>query len=82
MNFQYLNDALFEDYPRTHKGAKHPLADKTLNLVWLKVPDTKTYEKVADQVERAYADSTPSVKCETASSGVALLIAATESSSI
>ena len=51
MNFQYLNDALFEDYPRTHSGAKHPLADKTLNLVWLRVPDTKTYEKVADQVE-------------------------------
>ena len=74
MNFQYLNDALFEDYPRTHKGDKHPLADKTLNLVWLRVPDTKTYEKVADQVERAYADSTPSVKCETASSGVAAFL--------
>ena len=74
MNFQYLNDALFEDYPRTHSGDKHPLADKTLNLVWLRVPDTKTYEKVADQVERAYADSTPSVKCETASSGVAAFL--------
>jgi putative ABC transport system permease protein len=74
MNYQYLNDALFEDYPRTHKGAKHPLADKTLNLVWLKVPNTKTYEKMADQVERAYANSTPSVKCETASSGVAAFL--------
>ncbi len=71
MNFQYLNDALNEDYPRTHNGQKHPLAEKSLNLVWLRVPDTKAYEKVADQVERAYADSTPSVKCETASSGVA-----------
>ena len=71
MNCQYLNDALNEDYPRTHNGQKHPLADKTLNLVWLRVPDTKTYEKMADQVETAYRDSTPSVKCETASSGVA-----------
>ena len=71
MNCQYLNDALNEDYPRTHNGQKHPLADKSLNLVWLRVPDTKTYEKVADQIETAYRDSTPSVKCETASSGVA-----------
>ena len=37
---------------RRKNGKEHPLADKTLNLVWLKVPDTKTYEKVADQVER------------------------------
>ncbi len=71
MNCQYLNDALNEDYPRTHNGQKHPLADKSLNLVWLRVPDTKTYEKMADQIETAYRDSTPSVKCETASSGVA-----------
>jgi len=71
MNCQYLNDALNEDYPRTHAGQKHPLADKSLNLVWLRVPDTKTYEKMADQIETAYRDSTPSVKCETASSGVA-----------
>ncbi|HVS39352.1 MAG TPA: ABC transporter permease [Gemmataceae bacterium] len=74
MNFQYLNDALFEDYPRQHQGAKHPLADKTLNLVWLRVPDVKAYERVADEVEKAYADSTPSVKCETASSGVAAFL--------
>ena len=26
-----------------HNGKPHPLADKTLNLVWLRVPDTKTY---------------------------------------
>ena len=74
MNFQYFNDAINEDYPRTHNGAKHPLAEKSLNLVWLRVPDTKTYEKVADQIENSYADSTPSVKCETASSGVAAFL--------
>jgi putative ABC transport system permease protein len=71
MNCAYLNDAVNEDYPRTHNGAKHEMADKSLNLVWLRVPDTKTYEKVAGQVETAFANSTPSVKCETASSGVA-----------
>jgi len=71
MNCAYLNDALNEDYPRTHAGQKHDMADKSLNLVWLRVPDTKTYEKVAGQVETSFANSTPSVKCETASSGVA-----------
>ncbi len=71
MNCQYLNDAINEDYPRAHSGQKHEMADKSLNLVWLRVPDTKTYEKVAGQVETAFANSTPSVKCETASSGVA-----------
>jgi putative ABC transport system permease protein len=71
MNCQYLNDAVNEDYPRTHGGKKHDMAEKSLNLVWLRVPDTKTYEKMADQVETAFANSTPSVKCETASSGVA-----------
>jgi putative ABC transport system permease protein len=71
MNCEYLNDAVNEDYPRTHAGQKHAMADKSLNLVWLRVPDTKTYEKVAGQVETAFANSTPSVKCETASSGVA-----------
>ena len=71
MNCQYLNDAINEDYPRTHSGQKHEMAEKSLNLVWLRVPDVKTYEKVAGQVETAFANSTPSVKCETASSGVA-----------
>ncbi len=74
MNYQYLNDAVTEDYPRTHAGQKHPLAEKSLNLVWLRVPDTKAYEKMADQIETAYRDSTPSVKCETASSGVAAFL--------
>ena len=72
MNYQYLNDAL--DAYKVANKKDHALANKSLNLVWLKVPDTKTYEKVADQVERAYANSTPSVKCETASSGVAAFL--------
>ena len=71
INSQYLNDALNEDYPRKHNGRKHPRADTSLNVVWLRVPDIKTYEKMADQIETAYRDSTPSVKCETTSSGVA-----------
>ena len=42
MNRDYLNAAL-DDYPRTHAGKPHPLADKTLNLVWLRVPDSEPF---------------------------------------
>src|SRR5262249_5854212 len=51
MNRDYLNNALLDAYPRSHNGQKHPLADKTLNLVWLRVPDTATYQRLAGQIE-------------------------------
>src|SRR5262249_27878479 len=70
MNRAYLNDALFEAYPREHNGAKHPMADKTLNLVWLQVSDSDAFRKVADQVMTSSYYTIPSVKCETASSGI------------
>ena len=37
--------------PRTHNGQKHPLAERSLNLVWLKVPDTAAFNRVATQIE-------------------------------
>jgi putative ABC transport system permease protein len=74
MNRQYLNDALFEAYPREHNGAKHPMADKTLNLVWLQVPDPEAFRKVADQVMTSSYYTVPSVKCETASSGISTFL--------
>ena len=64
-----LNDAL--DAYKRQKGQPHPLANKTLNLVWLKVPDTAAFTKVAEQVEKSPLFTAPAVKCETASSGVA-----------
>jgi putative ABC transport system permease protein len=66
----YLNGAV-DAWPRDHGGQKHPLADKRLNLVWLKVPDTTAYARLADQIQSSPYYSTPSVKCETASSGIA-----------
>ena len=73
MNRDYLNDAL-DDFNRRAAlagKAKHPLSDKSLNLVWLKVPDTEMFRRLADQVESSSLYSNPAVKCETASSGVA-----------
>lgn len=65
----YLNDAL-EAYKRKN-GKPHPLADKSLNLVWLRVPDTNAFARVARQIETSPQFTSPAVKCETASSGVA-----------
>src|SRR5262249_55527927 len=53
MNRDSLNDAL-DDFNRRAAlagKAKHPLSDKSLNLVWLKVPDTEMFRRLADQVE-------------------------------
>ena len=52
-------------------GKEHPLANKTLNLVWLKVPDTAAYNRIADQILHSPSFTDPAVKVETASSGIA-----------
>jgi putative ABC transport system permease protein len=66
----YLNNAL-DVYPETHGGQKHPLDGKSLNLVWIKVPDMDAFNQVADQINNSPLYTAPSVKAETASSGVA-----------
>lgn len=71
----YLNDAM-EQYAATHKGQKHPMADKSLNLVWVRVPDREAFSQVAGQIESAPDFSAPAVKVETASSGVASFLEA------
>jgi putative ABC transport system permease protein len=70
MNRDYLNDAL-DAYPRQHNGQKHPNADASMSLFWMKIPDMQNFQKVADQVMTSGLYTSPSVKCETASSGVA-----------
>ncbi len=64
----YLNSAL-DQYQRD-KGKPHPLADKSLNLVWLRVPDRDAFNQVANQIAEAPEFSAPAVKVETASSGI------------
>ncbi len=39
--------------------------------MWLKVPDTKTYSSVAEEIEKAPQFTSPAVKVETGSSGIA-----------
>jgi putative ABC transport system permease protein len=67
MNRDYLNHAV-DVYPKEHKGVKHPLADKSLSMVWLKVPNKDVYNRVAEQIEASSLFRDPAVKCETLSS--------------
>jgi putative ABC transport system permease protein len=68
MNRDYFNDAI-DAYPRTHGGSKHPQAARTLNNVWLQVPDLKHFSKIAEQIDGSHFVD-PAVKCETLSSGI------------
>jgi putative ABC transport system permease protein len=66
----YFN-AEIEKYALTHKGQAHPLAAKTLNLVWLRVPDKEAFNKVSQQISESPFFTAPAVKVETSSSGIA-----------
>ena len=69
INRDYLLAAL-DAYER-QTGKPHPLADKTLNLVWLRVPDSAAFAKVAGQILASPIYTSPAVKFETEASGVA-----------
>ncbi|HWA97576.1 MAG TPA: ABC transporter permease [Pirellulales bacterium] len=75
MNREYLNEAL-DDYKRTHRGQAHAMAQKTLNLVWVRVPDQQSYARVAEQIMSSPYYSMPAVKVETESSGVSSFLEA------
>jgi putative ABC transport system permease protein len=68
MNRDYLQRAL--DQYQQKNGKKHPLAEKNLNLVWLRVPDSETFSKLGNQVMASPLYTSPAVKCETASAGI------------
>src|SRR5262249_15744689 len=70
MRRDYLLDSL-EAYPRAPGGQKIPLADRSLNVVWLKVPDKNAYNKIAEQIEMSGQFQSPAVKCETLAAAVA-----------
>jgi putative ABC transport system permease protein len=67
MNRDYLQNSL--DAYKRQKGQKHPVADKNLDLVWLRVPDSKSFGKLTNQIMSSPLYTDPAVKCETASSG-------------
>lgn len=72
MRIDYLADAM-DVYERTNRK-KHPLAEKSLNLVWLRLKDRPTFDQVAEQVLQPGRLGPTAVKCETASSGVSTFL--------
>jgi putative ABC transport system permease protein len=72
MNADYLFSAL-DKYKRDKKQA-HPLDEKRIALVWLRISDRDSFEAVAERIEKAPELSNPQVKCETASSGISTWI--------
>ncbi|MBI3824264.1 MAG: ABC transporter permease, partial [Planctomycetes bacterium] len=66
MRMDYFNKQ-FDLYKATHNNYPHPLADKRLNLIWIRVGDRAMFDKVGGIIEDSKMFSRP-VKCETASS--------------
>jgi putative ABC transport system permease protein len=71
MNYHYLDEALRSYNQGKSKDQQHPMTERTLALMWVRVPDTPTFERVAEQVTTSPEYKSPAVKCETASSGIA-----------
>ena len=67
MNADYLNEAI-DAYGRTPGNSAHPLADKRLNLVWLRLPDEDAFNRVSAQIAASPYYTNPAVKCETLAS--------------
>lgn len=72
INRDYLVAAM--DAWEGRNGKPHEMAAKSLNLVWLKVPNSQDLSQITTQIEHSPLYSSPQVKCETASSGVAAFI--------
>jgi putative ABC transport system permease protein len=69
MNEDYLNDAV--DSYRGPGGTKHPMVDKRLNFVWLRVGTPEDFTTIGKQIESSPRFRDPAVKCETFGSMVA-----------
>lgn len=74
MNLEYLIQAL-EEYKREKRTA-HPLADKAVNLIWIRLPNREAFNLVAGVLNNSSEFSSPPVKVETASSAISAFLEA------
>lgn len=76
MNIDYLLAAI-DAYPLNNAGKQHPMANKSLNLVWLRMSDQAMFQQVSEQIMTNPAFKSPTaVKIETASSGIGTFLEA------
>jgi putative ABC transport system permease protein len=68
MNMSYLLKGL-DAYQRAN-NQPHPMADKCINLIWVKLPTKEAFERLSQLVnDQRYFNKVP-IKLETASSGI------------
>ncbi len=75
MNWEYLNAAV-DAYNRQPGNRPHPMTERSLAIVWLKVPDTRSFTAVATQIAASPSFTNPQVKVETLASGTAAFLEA------
>jgi putative ABC transport system permease protein len=63
-------DAMIRSYASAHNGEPHPLANRCVNLIWVRVPNRESYERIAAAVSDTKNFSAPAAKVETASAGI------------
>lgn len=66
MNKEYLRRQI-DAYERDHNGTPHPLANKCMNLIWVRLPSKEAFEKLAALANDPKNFSGPEVKLETSS---------------
>jgi putative ABC transport system permease protein len=73
MNKEYLIKGL-EAYERDReanpKGEKHPMMDKCINLIWVRLPNKQAFELLSAKVNDPARFNKVPIKLETASSGI------------
>jgi putative ABC transport system permease protein len=73
MNKDYLIkqlDSFQRDRVNNPKGEVHPMADKCINLIWVKLPTKEAFERLSEMTNDKARFGTVPVKLETASSGI------------
>jgi putative ABC transport system permease protein len=68
MRVDYFN-AAFDKYAR-ERGKQHELSGKRMNLIWVRVPDRDTFDRVGSIIENHSVFADRPLKVETASSGI------------
>lgn len=68
MRFDYLQAKLDEYQAKNNKP--HPVADKCVNLVWVRMPSKEAFERLAAVVNEPGKFSAPAVKMETFSAAI------------
>ncbi len=75
MDWEYYNAAI-DAYKRRPGVRPHPMTERSLSIVWLKTPDTRSFTAVASQIAASPSFTNPQVKTETLASGTAAFLEA------